>query len=208
MRSIIVLKFDNLIGGIENFLLDMQAQLEDRIKFIFITETRFNMHENQILSKNGEIIKIPREDGLLPYLSNLYKNLKLQRNKTDTIYLNIGDYSHEKLAILMIAKRLKYHVVIHSHGGKMELSKNSFIHSLSHWIIRHCSLYYTRNCTRLAVSHRAGSFLFGGQTFNVLSSGLDVKRFCYNDSFRDEFSCRFRCLQNFIIFFFGLMVEI
>ena len=208
MKSIIVLKFDNMYGGIENYLMSMQVQLEQQIRFIFLSESEHNMHEKQVLSHNGAMIRVPREYGLLSYLSNMRNKLKLLRKETDTIYLNIGDYSHEKLAVLILAKRLKYHIIVHSHGAKSELSNSNFIHKSTHQIIRLCSLYCLRNCTKLAVSDRAGTFLYGKQSFHILAPGIETKRFLYNDTVRKELRKELECQNKFVVGFVGRMVEV
>ena len=207
MREIIVFGLQDSVGGVENYLLGLQKQLEQQVRFLFFVETGKNMYAEQIALHQGEIIYIPREEGVSAYIRILKEELEKYRKRTDTIYLNISNYSHERLVIFQIAKRLKYLVLIHSHGAKLKQIQSA-IHRGTHRIIKQLSLRYVDDCFRLAVSQRAGQFLYGNRSFRVLSPGIDLNRFTFDLQIRKNIRTQYNCKNKFVVGFVGRMVEV
>ena len=207
MKEIIVFGLSDSIGGVENYLLSMQKQLKKQVRFLFFAENGKNMYTEQIVSHQGEIIYIPREEGIQVYIRTLQKKLKEYRKRTNTIYLNISNYSHERLIILQIAKRLNYKVLIHSHGAKLNTIERA-IHRMTHKVIKQLSLRYVDDCFRLAVSQRAGVFLYGKRPFQVLSPGINLNRFAFDPQIREKIRTQYNCKNKFVVGFVGRMLEV
>ncbi len=208
MLNLIVFGLSDDIGGVENYLLHMQHELETRVCFHFFVESGNNMHAEKIIQQHGEVVYIPREKGIKHYLRTLQTKLKEYRKTTDLIYLNISNYSHERLAILLWAKRLKYKVIIHCHGAKLNHPIQGVVHKLSHAMIKQASLQLANHCTRLAVSRRAGIFLYGKKSFQILPPGVELKRYQFDESIRKEIRSQFRCDDKLVVGFVGRMVAI
>lgn len=207
MKEIIVFGLSNEIGGVENYLLSLQKQLEQQVRFLFFVEHGENKYAEEIASHQGEVIYIPREAGIPIYAKKLKEMLKQYRRRADTIYLNISNYSHERLLILQAAKRLKYKVIIHSHGAKLNHALSA-IHKITHRFIKQLSLRYVDSCFRLAVSQRAGLFLYGNRLFQVLSPGINLRHFTFDPQVREAIRAKYHCEKKFVVGFVGRMVPI
>ena len=207
MKEIIVFGLSDTIGGVENYLLILQKQLEQQVRFLFFAESGKNMYAEQIISHHGEMVYIPREEGIRVYIRTLHEKLKEYRKRTDTIYLNVSNYSHERLILLRFAKRLNYKVIIHSHAAKLNRIER-VIHRMTHQMIKQLSLRYVDDCVRLAVSQRAGRFLYGNRSFQVLSPGIDLNRFIFDPQVRENHRAQHHCGNRFVVGFVGRMVEI
>ena len=59
MKEIIVFGLSNEIGGVENYLLSLQKQLEQQVRFLFFVEHGENKYAEEIASHQGEVIYIP-----------------------------------------------------------------------------------------------------------------------------------------------------
>ena len=207
MKEVIVFGLTDSIGGVENYLLNMQEELEDRIRFLFFIEDSRIMYAERIAAHHGEAVFIPRKNGLKEYLRLMWKNLAGYRARTDVLYLNISNYSHELFALLQMARRLKYRVLVHSHGAMLQPIETA-LHRATHKVVKQMCLLSVNRCFRIAVSDRAGRFMYGAKSYRVLYPGVDLKRFRFNREVREEIRNRYACGDRFVLGFVGRMVEV
>ena len=207
MKDVIVFGLSNSIGGVENYLINMQEQVEDRVRFIFFIEDSQNMYAERIAAHHGEVVFIPRQNGLLEYLKLMYHKLREYRIRTNVLYLNISNYSHELFATFQMAKKLQYQIIVHSHGAMLQPIKSA-LHRGTHKIVKQMCLKCVDRYFRIAVSQRAGRFMYGNKTFNVLYPGIDMKRYCFNQEIREEIRNKYDCKDRFVVGFVGRMVEV
>ena len=207
MKDVIVFGLSNSIGGVENYLLNMQEQLEDKVRFIFFIEDSQNMYVNRINAHHGVVVFIPRQNGLLEYLELMYQKLREYRSKTDIIYLNISNYSHELFATFQMSKKLHYQVLVHSHGAMLQPIESP-LHQKTHEIVKYMCLRCVDRCFRIAVSQRAGRFMYGEKSFNVLYPGVNLMRYHYDRETREEIRNKYLCGNRFVVGFVGRMVEV
>ena len=184
MKKVLVVGLGGPIGGVQNYLLGMQEILEEQLQFVFMIEfARAEVHVDRILQHHGEVVHIPSENGLAAYRKTLYAELTKLRKDIDTVYLNISNFSRERMLILRKALQLGYHVVVHSHAARLLPIKNR-IHRLTHRAVDWYCRRLVARCTRLAVSQRAGQFMYGEQSFQILPPGIDVARFTFSEQNR------------------------
>ena len=131
MEKVIVFGLADSVGGVENYLLSIQQKLADKVRFIFFLEMKNNMHVSRIRQFGGEVVHVPREDGLTAYIRKLKAELKAKRNETETVYLNISNFSHERLLVMMIARHLGFRVIVHCHAAQLGLI-NGLAHKMMH----------------------------------------------------------------------------
>lgn len=207
MRKVIVMGLSDAVGGVEKYLLNMQKQLKEKVAFLYLVKSSTNMHEQQIKENQGEIVFIPIEEGIVKYIKNLYAVLGKYREITDTIYFNVSEYAHERLIVFIIANHFHYHMIIHAHAAKSE-DIPSLFHQYTHRIIEWICRRFVSKYTRLAVSHRAGEFLYGKQSFDFLPAGIDLSQFVFSETVRREMRDQHHCGNRFVIGFVGRLVDI
>ncbi len=207
MREVIVFGLDDAIGGVEIYALTMQKLLRDDLRFLYVMEMPRNMHADAIRQMDGEVYFIPRQDGLTAYIGNIRRKLTELRKRTDVLYLNLSNYSREMLYVFHLARKLKYRVVVHSHGAMLKTIESP-LHRFTHKLVKRVSLYYIRYFTRVAVSQRAGVFMYGNRTFEILPAGIDLARFVFSPKDRAEVRKQWHCEDKSVLGFVGRLAEV
>ena len=207
MREVIVFGLDDAIGGVEIYTLTMQKLLRDDLRFLYIMEMPQNMHADAIRQMGGEVYFIPKQNGLTAYIRNNRRKLTEFRKRTDVLYLNLSNYSREMLYVFHLARKLKYRVVVHSHGAMLKTIESP-LHRFTHKIVKRVSLHYIRFFTRVAVSQRAGVFMYGNRTFDILPAGIDLARFVFSPADRAEVRKQWHCEDKAVLGFVGRLAEV
>lgn len=209
MKTILVYGLKNVVGGIENYLMLMHSQLHKELKFIFLVENAKDfIYARQISDNEGEIVYLPDRHSINKYINSYKQVLDDFRNQSDTLYVNVGHISFDILPI-NIALKKGYKVVTHSHSAMQEPIQSLFhkfrqrlLHKIGVWRLKYL------NVERLAVSQRAGKYLYDGKPFRELSPGIDIKRFVYDESKNHLLRTKFSFDQNVVLGFVGRLVAV
>ena len=183
MKTIRILQIvpDMRSGGVENFIMNLYRNINrDEIQFDFIehysTESFF---DKEIEELGGKIYRLPLRDdnNLFKFIKELNKFYKEHKEyKVVHCHWNGMGFVH-----LLIAKLNGINVRIgHSHNstagvGKKGLIKKIFITPYK----------YVCN-VRFACSNEAGKFLYHTKSFKFIPNGIDIERFRFNSTKRNE----------------------
>lgn len=209
MRTVLVYGLTNVIGGIENYLMLMQKYLYNDLSFVFLVEEVDKLiYEDAITSNNGKVEYLPDRHKFQEYNEKFHEILKKYKARTNTLYVNISHISFDIIPI-KIGQSEGYRVVTHSHGAGQEPIKKL------RYRIRHTVLRFVGNIRlkyadveRLAVSKRAGDFLYHGRPYKIVAPGIEVSRFIFNKEKRNEFRARFGLSNNVVLGFVGRIVAV
>lgn len=209
MKTILVYGLKKVIGGIENYLMMMHKYLHQDLKFVFVVEEADEfIYEKQIEENNGEIVFLPERHNFSLYREKLLRILKGYRGTTDTFYVNVGHISFDIIPIKMALSE-GYKVITHSHSAMQEPIK-SLPYRVRQGILRTIAMIQLRNAQveRLAVSERAGNYLYKGRAYEIVSPGIEVTRFRYDPSIRTEVRNRYNLNDAYVLGFVGRFVAV
>ena len=159
----------------------MHKYLHNELKFIFIVEEANTfIYSKQIEENDGEIVFLPERHKFWAYREKLEEVLKGYKGQSNIFYANVGHISFDIIPIKMALSE-GYRVVTHSHSAMQEPIKY-FRYRLRQDILRSVAMLRLRNSEveRLAVSERAGNYLYRGKPFRIVTPGIEVERFKYN----------------------------
>ena len=209
MKTILVYGLKNVIGGIENYLMMMHKYLHQDLKFVFVVEEADEfIYEKQIEENDGEIVFLPERHNFNLYRDKLLQILKGYRGITDTFYVNVGHISFDIIPIKMALSE-GYKVITHSHSAMQEPIK-SLPYRVRQGILRTIAMIQLRNAQveRIAVSERAGDYLYKGKPYQIVSPGIEVERFKYAPSVREAVRNRYSLTDDYVLGFVGRFVAV
>ena len=215
MKTILVYGLKNMIGGAETYLLSMQHQLIDEIKFVFVVEqtgdfscTNGFIHSEQVIANGGEIEYLPERHNFKEYIKSYKLVLNNYKRYTDTLYVNVAHISFDIIPIIIAIKE-GYKVVTHSHNAMQEPIKN-IVYKIRQRVFHKIAVLKLRhmNVVRLAVSQRAGDYLYCDKSYTEVSPGIDVERFVYDESVRNRLRLRLNVTNNVVLGFVGRLVPV
>lgn len=209
MKTILVYGLKNVIGGIENYLMMMHKYLHNDLKFVFIVEEAETfIYEKQIKENNGEIVFLPERHSFGPYKEKLRKVLKEYKGVTDTFYCNVGHISFDIIPVKMALSE-GYRVITHSHSAMQEPIK-LFRYRIRQDVLRSIAMLQLRHLRveRLAVSERAGDYLYKGRKYRIVSPGIEISRFRYNEAVRTRIRNQLSLNDDYVLGFVGRFVSV
>lgn len=168
-------------GGMENFIMNLYRNI-DRTRFQF----DFIVHQQKDNDYTEEIEKLGGRVYLLPRLtrkpfSNLHRIRRLVR---ENHYPMVIRHTANALVApqLLAAKSAGAVTVCHSHN---ETDPQLRLHRMGQKLMRRAA------DIRLACSEKAGHWMYGDQSFEVIHNAIDIPRFAYRESkatkIREEF---------------------
>lgn len=168
-------------GGMENFIMNLYRNI-DRTRFQF----DFVVHQQKDNDYTEEIEKLGGRVYLLPRLtrkpfSNLHRIRRLVR---ENHYPMVIRHTANALVApqLLAAKSAGAVTVCHSHN---ETDPQLRLHRMGQKLMRRAA------DIRLACSEKAGRWMYGDQSFEVIHNAIDIPRFAYRESkaakIREEF---------------------
>ena len=168
-------------GGMENFIMNLYRNI-DRTRFQF----DFIVHQQKDNDYTEEIEKLGGRVYLLPRLtrkpfSNLHRIRRLVR---ENHYPMVIRHTANALVApqLLAAKSAGAVTVCHSHN---ETDPQLRLHRMGQKLMRRAA------DIRLACSEKAGRWMYGDQSFEVIHNAIDIPRFAYRESkaakIREEF---------------------
>lgn len=161
------------MGGAESRMMDVYRHLDTtKIQFDFVTlsdEKQF--FEDEIENLGGSVYKLhsPREVGVYQHIKELRECM--HKNSYSAVHAHTSYHC----GIVMLAAWLEHVPVRIAHArttGSKSTSKAKRLSIVSgRWLIR---LFSTH---RLAISKKAGEFVFGNSQFEVLPNAIDVNKY-------------------------------
>lgn len=172
------------IGGIESFLMNVFRNIDrDQHQITFLTYNDFKYDfEDEILKLGGKIIRIsnPNNVSILKHIKELYKAIK--KEQPDVLHCNTHLNSGY---VLLAAKLAKIKIrICHSHSTSPALANN-----ISKKIKLHIGrlLINTFSNKKIACSTEAGEALFGKTKFDIVTNGIEINKYKYNNKIKKEY---------------------
>ncbi len=157
-------------GGLENFVMNLYQKIDrEKIQFDFIVHARReNDYVELIESMGGKVYVLPR---LLRHpfrnLGGIYKLVK--KNRYDIV---VRHTANALITPQLIAARLAgARTICHSHN---ETDASKVVHYLGR------ALMGVAATKRLACSEKAGQWMFGKRSYQVIHNAIDVEKFRYS----------------------------
>lgn len=188
-------------GGIEHVVLQLFQFIDHetfQIDFVIDFAQEVACRE-EIYSNNGRILSIFSKPGVITkgyqkFLKAWYFYKLLKREKYDIIHMHISYPS--TLLYCLVAKMAGVKVrIVQSHTNDYgnvsrayrkinEIAKRLLLHSATHL---------------LAVSNKAGDWMFGKRKYDILSNGIEVSKFSYSKSEREYLRIQNNISQDAIV---------
>lgn len=205
MKTILICGMKNIVGGCENYLLLMHKYLYKNLKFIFLIEETDNfIYKDIILKNNGEVVFLPQKRILKQYIEKFRQTLRNYKKETNTVYVNVNTISFDIIPI-KIAIAEGYTVVTHSHNAPLTRQVKGIYYKTRHLILQNIGLARLKHSKveRLAVSQRAGDFLYRGMPYKIVSPGIEVLKFRFNEQVRNSIRNQYRLQDAVVLGFVG-----
>lgn len=209
MKKILIYGLSNTRGGIENYIVSMQEQLKESIRFYYLIEKSDFIYRTDIEKYGGKICFFTNSASAKKRIQSIVSILKKFRSVTNILYVNVSDISFQTLATIIIGLNYKYRVVVHSHNAMLEPIQSRF-HQITHKIIENLCVLICKSgkVISLAVSDRAGKYLFKNSTYEIIHAGIDVKKYKYNNAIRQKMRDKYSIGSAFIYGFVGRLVPV
>lgn len=193
-------------GGAETFIMNIYKNLNrNKFSFDFVVHTQKHCdYEDEIIKLGGEIFRLPpRNQGIFAYKKSWEEFLKIHNNY-DIIHFHKSCFSDIVPLKVAYKNRIKK-IITHSHSTSVD----SVVHQILHLFNRKFIYkYVTDYC---ACSIEAGKWLYGEETdkeVNVISNGVDAKKFRYNDKIRTSIRNKEKIQNKFVVGHVGRFVKV
>lgn len=208
-ESILVYGLKNVLGGTENYLLSMQEQMKEAYKFIFLIEKCNCIHTESIRKNGGEIVFLESKSKILTLWQTTDRLLKKNRRKISYLYINVNDMTVEVLMLLLLGKKYHFHIITQSHNA-LQTPILSFTARMRHEVILKIgtNIINGTEIKRLAVSNRAGMYLYQKKNFELVSPGIEGARFAPDENIRKRTKEELHLDDKKIVGFVGRLVEV
>lgn len=207
--EVLVFGYSFTVGGVENYLNNINSILPKEVRFHFVIEKHNGGRRIESANDLSFTLVPDARLHLKEYISSINKLLRERRKTDNTVYINASDFKIENYVVIKLANKYKYKVVTHAHAA-MGNDVVGIIHRISHKYICCRSRFLTNSKSniRLAVSNRAGNYLYGNFPYELLSPGINAKRYKFNPKMRKEVRNKFNITTEFVIGFVGRLVDI
>ena len=180
------------MGGLESLLISLFRELHLEYNFVFIVQKRGYHHFfDEIEQLGGRIYPVYRET-IIDFITYLIRfNNTLKKINANVIHSHIDTLSSIPL---MIAKRNNYKIrIAHSHNSNQEFNLNYPLKLLFKSIIK----FYATEL--IACSHEAGNWMFGKSNYHYIPNAIDINKFRFDKTKRQEIRKQLKLEKNFII---------
>lgn len=179
-------------GGIESFVLNMNAELKEKCEFTYVVELDVDEQQKEKISKiGGKIIRIPNltKDGIVKHIISLNRIIK--NNKYDVIHVHGCDI---RVFAMFFAKLYKINTrILHVHTTKIER------HEKIKRIFLYLNICFANKL--LACSREAAKNMFGKKEREavVVKNGIDIKEYEYNFDYRKKLRKNLNIPEDYVV---------
>lgn len=180
-------------GGTQAFLMNLYRNIDrTKVQFDFLVEyTSEQFYDDEVQSLGGRIYRSSfREDHNLFRFKRFLRKFFGEHNEYQIVHCHAYTIGY---FVLKAADRAGVPVrIAHSHNNDM-----SGITVPIKLIMRR--LFPIHATYFMAASTEAGKFLFGNRPFDVVKNAIDIERFRFNPTIREEVRSEFGFADNFVI---------
>ena len=186
------------MGGIETYLLKLYNNINrNDFCFDFLDDTLNGpCFEDEFKLMGSTFYKVtPRRISAKKNMQEL--DLIFQNNQFDILHCHLNTLSY--VNPIKIALKYNCKVIVHSRNAGSSLKIHTkFLHYY------HLMVLPKNRIKMLAVSKKAADWLFGKNTnVTVINNGIDVKKFAFNQNFREEYRKKMGIDHSFAIIHVG-----
>lgn len=162
-------------GGQETLIMNIYRKINEKdFQFDFsVVSKDKGIYEKEIENRGGNIYHIISSgEDRIKYFKQMYNLLK----KYDIIHIHTS--SAKVIFLVWLAKLAKCKkIIVHSHNTSCDGVK---IHKITRRLLKHT------NIIRIACSEEAGRWMFGNKKFLILHNGIEVLKYKFNESVREN----------------------
>lgn len=182
------------MGGIESFLINVYRNIDKEkfdISFLIFKGKKVCFYD-ELKAKNVKFFEITsRKENYFKFVREIKQVYK--ENNFDYIHFNLVNFNCPE-RIILAKKYSSAKLIIHSHNGNIvNTAKNQLLHSIGKIILKNI------DCIRLACGEEAGKFLFGNKNYDIITNGIEVNKFKFNNNYKDEYRKKFNINNEFVI---------
>lgn len=184
MRKILFIGMTSNHGGIETFMINIFRKLKNVDHFDFIQDSDENLfYHEEITESGGKIFKVNVGNSYFSHFTRYNKACNFFKTHNDYDVVHLNSVSINTIFWLLAAKKFGINkLIIHSHNDRVTLSskiKLFFTKLLSS--ISLIQLKSNKDIIKIAASESAGEWMFHSDDFSVISNGIEVQKFLYNE---------------------------
>lgn len=165
-------------GGVESYIMNLYQQLKDKYEFVFCWPEMEIDGKKWVCPKN-------RHNYIKYYL---FWRKFFKGNKFDVIYYNTCDIV--SVDMLRFAKKAGIPVrIIHSHNTAIQQEFKGVVNLIHKFTEKQNRKSLHKYATHfLACSKAAGEWMFGNRKFDVIKNGIELEKYKFCETYRNE--CR------------------
>lgn len=189
-----------ILGGIETFILNMNEHMSKDCIFDYIIDGDVCVYEDRIKQRGGSIFFVPGvRRSPIGYIKSFYRILKEQKNRgTSVLYIQL--FSMCNILPILLAKKLGYKVILHSHNNGLQ--SKGFVYTTIHRIGKFITS--KMELIRFTNSKLSSDFMFGKNIESeLIYNAIDTKRFSFSESNRTSTRDEMSSGNNTVIGFVG-----
>lgn len=169
-------------GGIETFLLKMNAYMSKETIFDYVIEEKYCIHEEEIASRGGQAYYITaRTENPFKNLADIRRLLKQLDTSISAVYFNLSSLSW--IEPIRIAKSMGYRVYVHAHNAQFIDNNSYFLYRIVNKANKFRLGRYAIN--RLTCSKPCTEFMFNvNDDVKMIYNAVDVSQYIFDKETR------------------------
>lgn len=192
-------------GGIEKLILQWESQLEENdMTYVFAVYVKGGAAYDKLIEKGCHIyeIKQMKTVGIRQYLRQIQEIIRDE--KIDIVHSNAGTLTW--LAMLAAKKENVSVRILHAHTNQYNMPQNKYVSKVLTCMARCLNARYST--LRLACSDEAGKYCFGKHPYTLLKNGIELEKFKYSKTDRDNIRNQFSFAKDqLVVGFIGRLAE-
>jgi len=181
-------------AGMSVIILNYYKNLKDEVTFDFIVNDFIEQHFFDLIdSEKCKVFILPhRKRKIFSYIKNLRKIAKIESYDIIHIHGNSSLMAIDQFA-LKNATRAK--ILVHCHGSQSD-------YGIFEKLTRN---YFHKNYDKAITVELEASYLFNGKEHKVLNNGIDVEKYCFDESKRRKMRQELEFENNTVLLHVGRM---
>lgn len=188
-------------GGIENYILRISRNLnKEAYDICYIYDHREASCMEKEFLQYGKFVKItPRSENFIKNKKEIYR--LFQEYQFDVLHFNVNTLSY--ITPVYAALRYGCSVIVHSRSSD---NTQRFLTRLLHFF--HKRILPEKKVTCLAVSEKAGRWLFRRDLFQIVHNGIHIDDFRYDRHKREKIRQEFQIADEYLFCHIGVFLPV
>lgn len=192
-------------GGIEKLILQWESQIKQNdMTYVFAVYAKGGVAYDKLMDKGYRIyeIKQVKSVGIRQYIKQI--RTIIREEKIDIVHSNAGTLTW--LAMFASKEENVSVRILHAHTNRYNMPQNKYVCKVLTCMARCLNSRYST--LRLACSGEAGKYCFGKHPYTLLKNGIELEKFKYSKTDRDNIRDQFGFTKDqFVVGFIGRLAE-